>query len=145
MSTFEVHLNSPTISFDLVEITKVDVQSESGAIEILPNHTKILTQISISYLDLYLAKGGIESYFVNGGVLIFDNSLKIVSSEIQLASKLDKTWLETLKQKRQLVRTQTQKAKSFGQFFEAKEDVNLTYLLAEERLAKIQLFQELFK
>lgn len=147
MTFFKVFLNSPSKSIVLNKVRKTTIQTQSGIIELLPNHSKLLSQITISYLDVFLedTNNQSQSYFINGGILMFDKELHITSSEIVLADHFDKGWLESLRIKKIKIKEQIQKAMDQSQYYNQTEAVDIKFLLAEERLAKIQFFGELLK
>lgn len=147
MSTFNVTITTPVINFEQFKITRAEIQTESGVIEILPEHSQIISELEVSYVDLFDQNNKLIEFFVNGGSLLFiNNTLKITSADALLIDKSENPdWLNNLKDKRTKLQESIAKALSYNTYNQKVDDLSFDYLVAEERLAKIEFMRGLLK
>jgi F0F1-type ATP synthase epsilon subunit len=147
VSNFNVIISTPTIDFKQEQISRVQIQTESGVIEILPEHSQIISELEVSYLDLFDKDNNLIEYFINGGSMVFqNNTLLITSADSILINKEDNPmWLNNLKDKRTKLQNQINQALSYNSYNQKTDDLSFDYLIAEERLAKIELMRSLLK
>lgn len=147
MSNFNVIISTPIIDFKQDKIIRATIQTESGVIEILPNHSQIISELEVSYVDLFNENNELAEYFINGGSMTFQNNILVITSADSVL--IDKTknpsWLGSLKDKRIKLQNQIKQALSYSAYNQKVDNLSFDYLIAEERLAKIELMRSLLK
>jgi F-type H+-transporting ATPase subunit epsilon len=146
--SFTLKIVSPDLTIYEGPVTEVVMTTASGQQSILSNHWDSLLELEVGFLSIYV--NGDEQdpvrVAVNAGVATFQNNTLLISTiegEMINGRKADlKLFPNSIIQKDEEVEAQIQKALEQGGIYESNKHA-LNSLLSEERMAKVQLLQEM--
>jgi F0F1-type ATP synthase epsilon subunit len=146
--SFTLKIVSPDLTIYEGFVVEVVMTTASGQQSILSNHWDSILELEVGFLSVYV--NGEEKdpirVAINAGVATFQNNTLLISTiegEIINGRKPDlKLFPNSIVKKDQEVEEQIQKALKQGGIYEADKHA-LNSLLSEERMAKVQLLQEM--
>lgn len=148
MSSFLLQINTPvTCMFD-AEVDAVGLTTSSGVQSYLANHWDSVVQLEVGIVEIENLDNTKTKIAVNGGVATFQQNKLVISTveaEQITGRKPDlNAFPATLKLKNQEVQNNIQIAmQEAGIFDENKQYISA--LLSEERIAKVQILNEIIK
>jgi F0F1-type ATP synthase epsilon subunit len=148
MPNLKLQINTPDASLYSGETSQVTLPTTSGQQAFLANHWDSIVQLEVGIIELLDSENTRTRFAINGGVATFKNNTLIINTiegEAIRGRKPDlKAFPNTLKLKAAEVQEKINQAlKEAGIFDENKEYINS--LMAEERIAKVQLLNEIIR
>jgi F0F1-type ATP synthase epsilon subunit len=146
--SFILKIVSPDLTVYENTVTEVVMTTASGQQSILSNHWDSILELEVGFLSIYV--NGDEQdpikVAVNAGVATFHNNTLLISTiegEMINGRKADlKLFPNSIVKKDQEVEVQIQKALEQGGVFVSDKQA-LNSLISEERMAKVQILQEM--
>ena len=147
MSTFQLSILTPDESFFDGQVSQVVVTTSKGQDTFLAEHWDSIVQLEIGLITVILEDGTNMRIANNGGTAVFKNNtltISTIDAEKIEGRKPDLSlFIKTFVAKNNEVEKQIQDALEQGGVFEAETTVSA--LFQEERLAKIQVLNEMIK
>jgi F0F1-type ATP synthase epsilon subunit len=147
MKTFLLSILTPEENFYEGQVEQVILTTPNGAEAYLADHWDSIIQLDIGIITILSAIGESIKLANNGGTAVFKNNTLTVSTidaELITGRKPDLSlFSKTFIAKNNEVEAQIQVALQDGGVFES--EMTLTALFQEERLAKIQVLNEMIK
>jgi F-type H+-transporting ATPase subunit epsilon len=146
--SFTLKIVSPDLTVYEGIVTEVVMTTVSGQQSVLSNHWDSILELEVGFLSIYI--NGDEQdpirVAINAGVATFQNNTLLISTiegEVINGRKADlKLFPNSIVQKDQEVEAQIQKALEQGGVYAADMHA-LNSLISEERMAKVQILQEM--
>ena len=147
MTNFLLSILTPEENFFEGQVNQVVVTTSKGADTFMADHWDSIVQLDIGIITVVNEAGETIRIANNGGTAVFKhNTLTIstIDAELIVGRKPDLTlFTKTFEAKNNEVEKQIQAALEEGGVFEAETTVSA--LFQEERLAKIQILNEMIK
>jgi F0F1-type ATP synthase epsilon subunit len=148
MPNFRLQINTPDeLVFDN-EVESISLVTSQGQMTYLAQHWDSIAQLEVGTVEIKFGNQT-EVYAINGGVATFkDNEMVISTIESQkiLGRKPDLTLFpKSIALKKAKIQEDIQKALEEGGEYTQQELEQTSSLLAEERLAKVQILNEILK
>lgn len=147
MSTFQLSILTPDENFYDGQVSQVVVTTSQGQDAFLADHWDSIVQLEIGIITVVLEDGTNLRIANNGGTAVFKNNtltISTIDAEKIEGRKPDLTlFTKTFVAKNNEVEKQIQDALEQGGVFEA--ETTMSALFQEERLAKIQVLNEMIK
>jgi F0F1-type ATP synthase epsilon subunit len=147
MSTFQLSILTPDENFYEGLVTHVIVTTSNGQDTFMADHWDSIVQLDIGIITVTLEDGTNIRIANNGGTAVFKNNtltISTIDAETITGRKPDLTlFTKTFVAKNNEVEKQIQEALEQGGVFES--ETTLSALFQEERLAKIQVLNEMIK
>ena len=147
MSTFQLSILTPDESFFDGQVSQVVVTTSKGQDTFLAEHWDSIVQLEIGLITVILEDGTNMRIANNGGTAVFKNNtltISTIDAEKIEGRKPDLTlFTKTFVAKNNEVEKKIQDALEQGGVFEA--ETTMSALFQEERLAKIQVLNEMIK
>ncbi len=147
MSTFHLSILTPDENFYQGQVAQVVVTTSKGQDTFLAEHWDSIVQLEIGLITVILEDGTNLRIANNGGTAVFKNNtltISTIDAEKIEGRKPDLSlFTKTFVAKNNEVEKQIQDALEQGGVFEAETTVSA--LFQEERLAKIQVLNEMIK
>lgn len=91
MQDFRVKILTPNKPIADVAAASVMLPSKLGYIEILPNHTALISELDAGRLVLKKSQGDVLRYFVSGGyVQVVENQVVVLADVVETAMEIDR-------------------------------------------------------
>jgi F0F1-type ATP synthase epsilon subunit len=147
--SFQFLLTSPDEVFVDQKVSQVVVCSADGEMSYLVNHWDSIIEVDIGLIKVYLEPNSKPVvYAVDGGVASFNNNVLTINTieadKIEGRKPDYKLFPATMKAKESTINDQITEALKNGGVYDENKGA-LSALLAEERLAKVQILQEMIK
>ena len=147
MSTFQLSILTPDENFYDGQVSQVVVTTSQGQDAFLADHWDSIVQLEIGIITVVLEDRTNLRIANNGGTAVFKNNtltISTIDAEKIEGRKPDLTlFTKTFVAKNNEVEKQIQDALEQGGVFEA--ETTMSALFQEERLAKIQVLNEMIK
>lgn len=147
MSNFRLSILTPDENFYEGLVTEVVVTTPKGQDAFLSDHWDSIVQLEIGIITVILEDGTRLRIANNGGTAVFKNNtltISTIDAETITGRKPDLgLFTKTFVAKNNQVEKQIQEALEQGGVFES--ETTLSALFQEERLAKIQVLNEMIK
>jgi F-type H+-transporting ATPase subunit epsilon len=148
MNTFYLQLQTPDkIVFD-EKVVGVTSTAYDGVMTVLGDHQNIVTRLEVCVVKIDFEDGKSKQVAINGGTMSFrDNTLLISTIEAQEIdssvkdTKAVEMFPKSMSIKNEDIQKQVDDALKLGGYYQP--DQSTTSLLAEERLAKMEMLREL--
>ena len=148
MSNFLLQINTPDSNLFDGQVNSVILNTTSGQTTYLDDHWDSVVQLEVAMIEITDDNSEIHKYAINGGVATFgDNKLTVSTIEgVEIIGRKPdlQAFPKSLDLKQAQVQSEINKALESAGFFEENKD-NLSALVAEERLAKVQVLNEILR
>jgi F0F1-type ATP synthase epsilon subunit len=148
--SFNLKIVSPDLTVYEGSVSEAVMTTTSGQQSILSNHWDSIMELEVGFISIYLKSEDKDQeplrVAINAGVATFQNNTLLISTiegEMLNGRKPDlKLFPNSIVQKDEAVETEIKKALELGGVY--KSDIAaFNSLLSEERMAKVQLLQEM--
>jgi F0F1-type ATP synthase epsilon subunit len=148
MSTFHLQINTPDESLFDGQAKTATLVTSQGQNAYLADHWDSVDNLEVGVLDIITAEDEVIRLAINGGIATFQNNTLTVSTiegEPLKGRKPDLTLFpkSIAARDKQVQEEIAQALQQSGVYEESKEAINS--LLAEERLAKVQVLNEVLR
>lgn len=146
--SFNLKIVSPDLTVYQGQVTEAVMTTSSGQQSILSNHWDSIMELEVGFISVFVDGSEVDPIriAINAGVATFQNNTLLISTiegEILNGRKPDlKLFPSSIVQKDEVVETEIKKALEQGGIY--KSDIAaFNSLMSEERMAKVQLLQEM--
>jgi F0F1-type ATP synthase epsilon subunit len=149
MPTFTLKIVSPDLTVYQGQVDEVVMTTRSGQQAILSNHWDSIMELEVGFVSIFVSGQNEPTRIaVNGGTATFQSNILNISTieaeEIKGRKADLKLFPNSILEKDTEVKAAIQKALEQGGVYDADKNA-ISSLLSEERMAKVQLLQEMLK
>jgi F0F1-type ATP synthase epsilon subunit len=148
MSTFQLTINTPEIVLFAGQVYSISLPTASGIQTYLAEHWDSVVDLDIGIVEIMTENNETIKIAINAGIATFaDNNLILSTIEGQILTgrkpNLD-IFPATIKAQQDQINQKIKEALQAGGVFET-QNFNLASLMNEERMAKVQILNEIIK
>ena len=147
MLAFQFKLQTPDQIIFEGDSVQVTTTAFDGLLTFLADHESLVTRLEVSLLTITFEHEKVKNFVINGGLASFKNNILLINTieaqEIDRKAPDLKLFPKAIEAKNQEVQKQIEEALKLGGYYQP--DLLTTSLLAEERLAKLELLREVLR